>query len=62
MSAAAILALLDGLLTAAPAVLALFQKAQGGTPVAASEVAAAISNYDTARAALVAAIQAEKAP
>ena len=56
MTAAAILALLEGVLTTAPALLALFQKASSGTPVAASEVNSVLAQYDAARAGLVAAI------
>jgi len=60
MTPAAILAILEGLLQAAPTVLSLFQKAQSGGTVTASEVQAAIAGYDTARAELAAAIAAQE--
>jgi hypothetical protein len=52
MTAAAILALLDSLLQAAPEVMALFQKAQSGQPVSATDVQTALGNYGIAHTTL----------
>jgi outer membrane protein TolC len=59
MTAAAILAILEGLVTAVPEVLGLFTKASAGGTVLASDVQQALAGYETARAALLAAITAQ---
>jgi outer membrane protein TolC len=56
---AAILELLGGLVQALPTVLALFQKASAGGTVTATDVQNALAGYETARAQLVAAIDAQ---
>lgn len=58
MSAAAILELISAGAEALPALIGLFQKAQGGGTVTEAEVLAATANYTAARAKLVAAINA----
>jgi hypothetical protein len=58
MSAEAILALIEGLTTALPALIGLFKTATAGGTVTEAEVTAALGNYSTARAALAAAIAA----
>lgn len=59
MSAAAILALIEGLSTAVPSLIGLFKQASSGTPVTPAQVEAALTQYDTARAQLVAEINAQ---
>lgn len=60
MTPAMILAILEGVLGAAPQLLALFQQATAGKPVAASTVAQVLSQYGIDRAVFAAAIaQAE---
>jgi outer membrane protein TolC len=59
MTAAAILELLQGLVSAVPTLLALFTKAQAGGTVTAADVQAAMASYETARGELVAAIAAQ---
>jgi hypothetical protein len=51
-----ILALLQGLLGAAPQILALFSQATSGKPVAMSDVAAILNQYGIDRAVLAAQI------
>lgn len=59
MTAAAILTILEGLVQAAPTVLALFQKANTGGTVTAAELQSALASYESARTSLVAAIAAQ---
>lgn len=61
MSAELILALLNGVLGAAPELLALFQKANTGGTVAATDVTAVLSKYGIDRAVFAAAIAAAEA-
>lgn len=56
MNPVLILQILEGLLGAAPQVLALFQQASSGTPVTATQVQAALSQYNLDHATLAAAI------
>jgi hypothetical protein len=58
MTPAAILAILSGLLQAAPEVLALVQKAESGQPVTAADVQAALTSYGVAHTQLDADIKA----
>jgi hypothetical protein len=51
-----ILALLNGILGAAPQLLALFNRATSGTPVSNTEVQAVLSQYGIDRAVFAAAI------
>lgn len=51
-----ILALLNGILGAAPQLLALFQRAQSGTPVSTADVHAVLTQYGIDRAVFAAAI------
>ena len=62
MTPAAILAILEGLTEAVPTVLALFTKANAGGTVTTTDVQNALANYDSARAALAAAIAAQSPP
>jgi hypothetical protein len=59
MTAAMILTIIQGLSSALPEVVALFQKAQSGQPVSESDVQAALSNYQLAHSQLDAAIAAQ---
>lgn len=60
MTPGVILAILQGLLGAAPEILALFQQATAGTPVSATQVQSVLSQYGVDRAVFAAAIaQAE---
>ena len=60
MTPAAILALLEGVLGAAPALLSLYQQAVGGKAVTQSQVSQVLSTYGVDRAVFAAAIaQAE---
>ncbi len=56
MTPAMILAILEGVLGAAPQLLALFQQATSGTPVSATQVAAILSQYGIDRAVFAASI------
>lgn len=56
MTPAMILAILQGVLGAAPQLLALFSQATAGTPVSHSDVAAVLSQYGLDRAVFAAAI------
>ena len=56
MTPAAILAILEGLLGAAPSILALFQQATSGKPVSSDQVSAVLSQYGVDRAVFAAAI------
>lgn len=58
MTPAMILALLSGLLQAAPEVMALFQKASSGGAVSQSDVQAVLNQYGLAHAQLDADIKA----
>lgn len=58
MTPAAILAIIEGLTQAVPAVLALFQKASSGQPVTAADVQAALTQYGVAHTQLDADIAA----
>lgn len=51
-----ILAILQGLLGAAPSILALFNQASAGSPVSVSQVSAVLSQYGIDRAVFAAAI------
>lgn len=63
MTPAAILEILMGVLGAAPQLLALFQQATAGKPVAAADVQAILVQYGLDRLALVDAIaKADPAP
>lgn len=63
MSPALILALLNGVLGAAPQLLALFNRATSGEAVSPAEVQAVLTQYGIDRDALVSAIaDAEKPP
>jgi hypothetical protein len=59
MSAAAILELIEGLASAVPSLIALFKSASSGATVTQADIDAALASYTTARAALVAAINAQ---
>lgn len=62
MSPALLLALLQGLLGAAPQILSLFQSATSGKPVSMDQVATVLNQYGIDRAVLAAQIaQAEAA-
>lgn len=56
MTPIAILALLEGLLGAAPQVLALYNQATSGKPVSADQVSAVLTQYGVDRAVFAAAI------
>lgn len=62
MTPAMILAILQGVLGAAPQLLALFQRAQSGQAVSAADVQAVLAQYQLDRDALVAAIAAAEKP
>jgi hypothetical protein len=62
MTPAVILAILQGLLGAAPEILALFQQATAGSQVSATQINSVLSKYGIDRAVFAAAIaQAEAA-
>jgi hypothetical protein len=61
MTAAMILEILTGVLGAAPQLLALFQQATSGKPVAATDVSAILSAYNIDRAVFAAAIATAQA-
>lgn len=61
MSAELIFALLNGVLGAAPQLLALFQKASAGKVVDSTEVSAVLSKYGIDRAVFAAAIATAEA-
>lgn len=56
MTPAMILALIEGLLGAAPQLLALFTRATAGTPVSVADVSSILSQYGIDRAVFAAAI------
>jgi hypothetical protein len=62
MSPSAILALIEGIATAVPSLIALFKTASAGGTVTQAEIDAALSGYAAARAALVAQIAADTPP
>jgi hypothetical protein len=61
MSPAMILAILQGVLGAAPQLLALFNQATSGQPVSSTDVAAVLSQYGIDRAVFAAAIDKAEA-
>ena len=61
MTAAAILALVEGLAGSVPALLALFNKASAGGTVTTADVSAILSQYGIDRAVFVAAIATSQA-